>query len=124
MAGRWRVRPSSTCFAREKRPQSARRLRDEQLMPLIEGIHRRVRAVYDTRRLTRALGHEGLDVAPCTAAWLMHELGRQGRHCRRRRRTTVPEPLQTPVPFTTAPAAARLLRGTSTRPSCDSFARP
>ncbi|MGW5603785.1 hypothetical protein ACWEWL_32475 [Streptomyces rochei] len=30
----------STYFARKKRPKSARRLRDEQLMPLIEEIHR------------------------------------------------------------------------------------
>ncbi|MEU8687440.1 hypothetical protein [Streptomyces sp. NPDC048665] len=29
----------STYFARKKRPKSARRLRDEQLMPLTEGIH-------------------------------------------------------------------------------------
>ncbi|MEU7254160.1 IS3 family transposase, partial [Streptomyces sp. NPDC045251] len=30
---------ASTYFARKKRPKSARRLRDEQLMPLIEEIH-------------------------------------------------------------------------------------
>ncbi|MFE7330298.1 hypothetical protein ACFU8W_36165 [Streptomyces sp. NPDC057565] len=29
----------STYFARKKRPKSARRLRDEQLMPLIEQVH-------------------------------------------------------------------------------------
>ncbi|EDY47360.1 hypothetical protein [Streptomyces clavuligerus] len=29
----------STYFARKKRPKSARRLRDEQLMPLIEEDH-------------------------------------------------------------------------------------
>ncbi|MEV5544301.1 hypothetical protein AB0L13_46690 [Saccharopolyspora shandongensis] len=29
----------STYFARKKRPKSARRLRDEQIMPLIEEVH-------------------------------------------------------------------------------------
>lgn len=38
----------STYFARKKRPKSARRLRDEQLVPVIEQVHAEVsRHVWD-----------------------------------------------------------------------------
>ncbi|GAA5004998.1 IS3 family transposase [Streptomyces hyderabadensis] len=46
----------STYFARKKRPKSARRLRDEQLMPLIEEIHAESGGTCGARRITRALG--------------------------------------------------------------------
>ena len=82
----------STYFAREKRPKSARRLRDEQLMPLIEEIHAESGATYGARRITRALRRKGIDVARCTIERLMRELGIEGVIRGQRRRTTVPEP--------------------------------
>ncbi|MFC9640985.1 IS3 family transposase [Streptomyces mirabilis] len=82
----------STYFARKKRPKSARRLRDEQLMPLIEEIHAESGATYGARRITRALRRKGIDVARCTVERLMRELGIEGVIRGQRRRTTVPEP--------------------------------
>jgi putative transposase len=82
----------STYFARKKRPKSARRLRDEQLMPLIEEIHAESGATYGARRITRALRRKGIEVARCTVERLMRELGIEGVIRGQRRRTTVPEP--------------------------------
>lgn len=82
----------STYFARKKRPKSARRLRDEQLMPLIEQVHAESGGTYGARRITRALGRKGVDVARCTVERLMVELGVEGVIRGRRRRTTIPEP--------------------------------
>ena len=53
----------SAYYARKKRPKSARRARDEQLMPLIEEIHTESGGTYGTRRITRALRRKGVDVA-------------------------------------------------------------
>ncbi|WP_164837849.1 IS3 family transposase, partial [Streptomyces sp. B27] len=68
----------STYFARKKRPKSARRLRDEQLMPLIEEVHADSGGTYGVRRITRALGRRGVEVARCTVERLMAELGLEG----------------------------------------------
>ncbi|MGW7008732.1 IS3 family transposase [Streptomyces sp. NPDC054933] len=80
----------STYFARKKRPKSARRLRDEQLMPLIESVHAESGGTYGARRITRALRRKGHEVARCTVERLMAELGLEGVIRGRRRRTTVP----------------------------------
>ncbi|MET8012846.1 IS3 family transposase [Streptomyces sp. NPDC005271] len=82
----------SAYYARRKRPKSARRLRDEQLMPLIEEIHAESGGTYGTRRITRALRRKGVDAARCTVERLMRELGLEGVIRGQRRRTTVPEP--------------------------------
>ncbi|MFI6357966.1 IS3 family transposase [Streptomyces sp. NPDC050743] len=82
----------STYFARKKRPKPSRRLRDEQLMPLIEEIHAESGATYGARRITRALRRKGMDAARCTVERLMRELGIEGVIRGQRRRTTVPEP--------------------------------
>ncbi|MCX4741893.1 IS3 family transposase [Streptomyces antibioticus] len=82
----------STYFARKKRPKSARRLRDEQLMPLIEEVHAESGGTYGARRITRALRRKGHGVARCTVERLMAELGLEGVIRGRRRRTTIPEP--------------------------------
>ncbi|MGW0842913.1 IS3 family transposase [Streptomyces sp. NPDC002787] len=74
----------------KKRPKSARRLRDEQLMPLIEEIHAESGATYGARRITRALRRRGVDVARCTVERLIRELGVEGVIRGERRRTTVP----------------------------------
>ncbi|WP_343240599.1 MULTISPECIES: IS3 family transposase [unclassified Streptomyces] len=83
----------SAYYARKKRPKSSRRLRDEQLMPLIEQVHAESGGTYGARRITRALRRRGVDVARCTVERLMRELGLEGVIRGQRRRTTVPEPL-------------------------------
>ncbi|MFD1277548.1 IS3 family transposase [Streptomyces kaempferi] len=50
----------STYFARKKRPKSARRLRDEQLTPVIEQIHAESGGTYGARRISRALRRKGV----------------------------------------------------------------
>ncbi|WP_435862011.1 IS3 family transposase [Streptomyces sparsogenes] len=82
----------SAYYARKTRPKSARRLRDEQLMPLIEQIHAESGGTYGVRRITRALRRKGVHVARCTVERLMSELGIEGVIRGQRRRTTVPEP--------------------------------
>jgi putative transposase len=82
----------STYFARKKRPKSARRLRDEQLMPVIESVHAESGGTYGARRITRALKRKGVDVARCTVERLMAELGLEGVIRGQRRRTTICEP--------------------------------
>ncbi|MER6849886.1 IS3 family transposase [Streptomyces flaveolus] len=82
----------STHFARKKRPKSARGLRDEQLMPLIEKVHAESDGTYGARRITRALRRRGHGVARCTVERLMAELGLEGVIRGRGRRTTIPEP--------------------------------
>ncbi|MEU6525216.1 IS3 family transposase [Streptomyces sp. NPDC046924] len=82
----------STYFARKKRPKSARRLRDEQLMPLIEQVHAESGGTYGTRRITRVLRRRGHEVAHCTVERLMVELGLEGVIRGRLHRTTAPEP--------------------------------
>ncbi|MDQ0779993.1 hypothetical protein QF026_008459 [Streptomyces aurantiacus] len=82
----------SAYYARKKRPKSARQLRDEQLMPLIEELHEDPGGTYGARRITRALQRKGVDVARCTVERLMAELDIEGVIRGRRRRTTIPEP--------------------------------
>ncbi|MGW6026584.1 IS3 family transposase [Streptomyces sp. NPDC055099] len=82
----------SAYYARKKRPKSARRLRDEQLMPLTEQVHAESGGTYGVRRITRALRRKGVHVARCTVERLMAELGLEGVIRGQRRRTTVPEP--------------------------------
>ncbi|MFJ8546091.1 IS3 family transposase, partial [Streptomyces sp. NPDC093586] len=89
--------PEPAYCARKKRPKSARRLRDEQLMPLTGQVRAESGGTYGVRRITRALQRKGVHVARRTVERLMAELGPEGVIRGRRRRTTVPEP-STPRP--------------------------
>jgi transposase InsO family protein len=82
----------STYFARQTRPKSARRLRDEELIPLVTAVWEDSGRTYGARRVTRALVRAGHRVARCTVERLMRELGIEGVIRGRRRRTTIPEP--------------------------------
>ncbi len=82
----------STYFARRTRPKSARRLRDEELIPLVTAAWEDSGRTYGARRVTRALVRAGHAVARCTVERLMRELGIEGVIRGQRRRTTVPEP--------------------------------
>jgi putative transposase len=82
----------STYFARKTRPKSARRLRDEELIPLVTAVWEDSGRTYGARRVTRALVRAGHAVARCTVERLMRELGIEGVIRGQRRRTTIPEP--------------------------------
>ncbi|MFB7740459.1 IS3 family transposase [Streptomyces sp. NPDC056112] len=82
----------STYFARKQRPKSARRLRDEELIPLVTAVWEDSGRTYGARRVTRALVRAGHRVARCTIERLMRELDIEGVIRGQRRRTTIPEP--------------------------------
>ncbi|MET8454422.1 IS3 family transposase [Streptomyces sp. NPDC005209] len=77
---------------RRRRPKSARRLRDEQLLTKIRVAHAASGETYGSRRIHRQLRREGVTAARCTIERLMREDGLEGVIRGRRRRTTVPEP--------------------------------
>ena len=82
----------STYFARKTRPKSARKLRDEELIPLVTAAWEDSSRTYGARRIARALARAGHRVARCTVERLMRELGIEGVIRGQRRRTTIPEP--------------------------------
>ncbi|MBT2412787.1 IS3 family transposase [Streptomyces sp. ISL-12] len=57
----------SAYYARKRRPKSARRLRDEQLMTLIQQVHAESGGTCGVRRITRALRRKGVVVARCSS---------------------------------------------------------
>ena len=71
---RWGVQPicrvleiaPSSFYAATTRPASARELRDQELKPEIERVHRENYEVYGLRKLWRQLGREGYQ-APTTS---------------------------------------------------------
>lgn len=97
--------------ARRRRPKSARRLRDEQLLTKIRAAYTASGETYGARRIHRQLRREGVVAARCTIERLMHEDGLEGVIRGRRRRTTIPEP--------TAPRPPDLVNRlfTATRPN-------
>jgi putative transposase len=86
--------PSSTYYAVKKldgRP-SDRRVRDEELIPLIRAVWEdKGRKLYGARKVWKQLRRDGVDVARCTVERLMRAEGMVGVMARRRRpRTTIP----------------------------------
>ncbi|WP_311775244.1 IS3 family transposase [Streptomyces spectabilis] len=77
---------------RRRRPKSARRQRDEQLIDHIRRIHGASGEIYGARRIHRQLRREGIIAARCTVERLMREDGLEGVIRGQRRRTTIPEP--------------------------------
>ena len=84
------VAPSSYYAARGRLP-SARQLCDEALKPLLQRVHAQHFGVYGVRKLWHQLRREGTEVARCTVARLMRELGLKGVRRGRQVRTTVPD---------------------------------
>lgn len=82
----------STYFARKTRPKSARRLRDEELIPLVTAAWEGSGRTCGARRVTCALVRAGHAVARRTVERLTRELGIEGVIRGQRRRATVPEP--------------------------------
>ena len=60
----------------ELRPE--REKRDEQLFPEIERVYEDNRSVYGAQKVWKQLGREGIDVARCTVARLMRDMGLYG----------------------------------------------
>ena len=79
--------------AREKDPsrQPARAKRDVQLRGEIRRVRQENFDVYGVRKVWRQLCREGRDVARCTVARLMREMGLQGAVRGRRFKTTKPD---------------------------------
>ncbi|MDW6064263.1 hypothetical protein SAZ11_47940 [Streptomyces sp. FXJ1.4098] len=83
----------SAYYARKKRPMSARRLRDEQLMPLIQQVHAESGGTYGAGGSPALCGARASSWPAAPSTRLMGELGLEGVIRGQRRRTTVPEPL-------------------------------
>ncbi len=84
------IAPSTFYDARDR--SSTRQLWDEQLKADIARVHAANYGVYGARKVWLALNREGIGVARCTVERLMRELGLEGAHRGRRRRTTIADP--------------------------------
>jgi putative transposase len=82
----------STYYDASARVPSARARRDELLKPAITRVHADNYGVYGARKVWLALNREGTQVARCTVARLMRELGLRGARRGKRVRTTVADP--------------------------------
>ena len=78
-----------TYFAAKRRPESARRLRDEELKPEIRRVHRENFGVYGADKVWAQLNREGQRVARCTIERLMRDLQLQGAVRGKKHRTTI-----------------------------------
>jgi putative transposase len=81
----------STYHAAQRRPASARAVRDRQLKAEIARVHAEHFGVYGARKVWRQLHREGIAVARCTVERLMGELGLRGAVRGKTRRTTTPD---------------------------------
>jgi putative transposase len=84
------IAPSSY-YAANRRPASARAVRDTQLKVEIARVHAEQFGVYGARKVWRQLHREGICVARCTVERLMGELGLHGAVRGKTRRTTTPD---------------------------------
>ncbi|GAA4980851.1 hypothetical protein GCM10025734_00890 [Kitasatospora paranensis] len=80
------------------RARAARQTADHALAEEIREIHSEHREAYGARRVHAELRGRGRAVNRKRVARLMRERRITGRHLRRRKRTTVPEPVAPPVP--------------------------
>ena len=85
----------STYYDVKQRPQSARAVRDQQLMVEIRRVHAANFGVYGARKVWRQLNREGIPVARCSVERLMRDMGLEGARRGRRRRTTTPDEVAT-----------------------------
>jgi putative transposase len=89
--------PVSTYYAAKKREHepSPRDVRDERLKKEVKRVwedRKKGRRVYGARKVWLQLRREGIEVARCTVARLMREMGIAGASAQRKRpRTTVPD---------------------------------
>lgn len=79
----------STYYAALTRPPSARAVRDEELMEMIDRIYRENYSVYGARKVWWQLGRDGVDVGRCRVERLMRRMGLAGVVRGKTVRTTV-----------------------------------
>ena len=95
---RWGVEPicqtlefaPSTYYAAESRPPSARRVRDDQLKPLIERVHRENFDVYGVEKMWKQLRRQSVAVGRDRVGRLMADLNLFGIVRGKAKRTTIP----------------------------------
>ena len=80
----------STYYAALTRPRSARAIRDEELMTMIDGTYRKNFSVYGARKVWWALRRDGIEVGRCRVERLMRRLGLTGAVRGKTIRTTHP----------------------------------
>jgi putative transposase len=85
-------------YAWKDRPPSERRLRDLELVALIEEIHRDSEGSYGWPRMHAELRHRGVRVSRKRVARLMRQAGLSGLITRRRGKTTIRVPGVRPAP--------------------------
>ena len=95
---RWGVEPicqtlefaPSTYYAATSRPPSARRVRDDQLKPLIGRVHRENLDVYGVEKMWKQLRRQAVGVGRDRVARLMADLNLYGVVRGKAKRTTIP----------------------------------
>lgn len=103
---RWGVEPiceelqiaPSTYYDAKARPPSARALRDGVLIPLLVALFVKNYSVYGRRKLTKAAGRAGHDIARDQVARLMRAAGIRGASRAKKRFTTRSDPAATRAP--------------------------
>jgi putative transposase len=81
----------ATYYAAKTRPASARTVRDGELKPVIERVHRDNYGVYGVRKMHAAVRRDGVDIGRDQTARLMRELGLAGVRRGKAKRTTLRE---------------------------------
>ena len=71
---------------------SARAKRDAELRPEVQRVWAENFEVYGVRKVWRQMQREGFEIARCTVARLMNQLGLQGIIRGKQAKTTVPDP--------------------------------
>jgi putative transposase len=79
----------ATYYAAKTRPLSARAVRDAELKPLIERLHKDNYGVYGVRKMHAALRRDGVAIGRDHTARLMRELGVAGVRRGKIKRTTI-----------------------------------
>jgi putative transposase len=87
----WPITPSTDYDAVSRAP-SARARRDELLKAAIARVHAGNYGVCGARKVWLQLNREGIEVARCTVARLMRDLGLRGARRGKRMRTTIADP--------------------------------
>jgi putative transposase len=82
----------STYYAAKTRPESARTVRDRELIATIEQVHADNYDVYGARKMWHELNRRGVQVARCTVERLMRAAGLTGLVRDKSPRTTKPAP--------------------------------
>ncbi|WP_405561313.1 IS3 family transposase [Streptomyces canus] len=101
-------------YARRTAKPGPRAVRDTELTEKIAEVHERSRGTYGVPRVHAVLQRQGEDCGRRRVARLMRDAGLQGRHRRRRRLTTIPDPRAAARPDLVVPQHTSLIRSVAT----------